>query len=50
MTGFAKTFGYNTGCRGAFMAGGGLPPAMSCGGTNNCAGRNQPGRVKITYS
>tara|TARA_B100001287_G_scaffold187632_1_gene158401 strand:+ start:4336 stop:5223 length:888 start_codon:yes stop_codon:yes gene_type:complete len=49
-SGFAKTFGYNSGCKGAFMAGAGTAPAMSCGGANNCAALNQPGRVKITYS
>lgn len=49
-SGFARAFGYNSGCRGAFNAGMGVAPAMSCGAQNNCAGRNMPGRIKITYS
>ena len=48
--GFARTFGYNGGCKGAFMAGAGSAPVITCGGSNRCGVNNVPGRVKITYS
>jgi hypothetical protein len=48
---FADTFGYGvSNCRGAYMAGAGIPTGMSCGGNAECSLRNVGGRVRITYS
>jgi|TARA_B100001094_G_scaffold223563_1_gene217727 hypothetical protein len=47
---FSSTFEYgNNVCWGAFKAGAGNAPTISCGGNSNCAWINQGGLVRITY-